>query len=267
MERINILWTGGFDSTFRVCQLSLLNVEIQPFYINFKNRKSVNYELKAIADITDFIDSNVKKKCRLLPLIIVHQDEIIPDEHVTNSMSRLKEELRIGAQYSWLTRFARQNDMMLEIGFEFEPSARIRNYFQKYGKIKKETIPVQDDGHIEYTELDRNECSEDLINIFGNFRFGLPLFNMTKLQAMEALKDIGYEQVIKYTWFCAHPLFGKPCGLCNPCEETMKANMGFRLPPGSRVLYKVFKTNPVGMSINNKLKAIYNRYWRDREGW
>jgi len=240
MKRINILWTGGFDSTFRVCQLSLLNIEMQPFYISLKNRKSLKYELEAIAEITGFISSNKKSKCSLLPLIIINQDEILPDERVTNSLNILAEELRIGTQYDWLTRYARQNDLMLEMGFEFEPSARIRTYFDKYGKIKVESIPVQGGGIIEYTVLDRNECSEDLVNIFGNFRFGLPLYHMTKLQAMEAYKDMGYEQVIPFTWFCAHPLNGKPCGLCTPCEETMKANMSFRLPLRARILYRIF---------------------------
>ena len=65
------------------------------------------------------------------------------------------------------------------------------------------------------------------------------------------------------TWFCAHPINGKPCGLCSPCEGVMQANMGFRLPGRSRILYKVFKKNPIGRVIDKKLKAIYNRNWRD----
>ena len=97
MERINILWTGGFDSTFRVCQLSLLNIEIQPFYIREK-RKSEPNELKAITDITDYIRSNKVSKCNLLPLYIINHTDMTNTEvygYVTVQTSQSANETKI----------------------------------------------------------------------------------------------------------------------------------------------------------------------------
>ena len=48
-QTINVLWTGGLDSTCRVAQLSQMdNITIQPYYIVDPGRKSVEYELKAM---------------------------------------------------------------------------------------------------------------------------------------------------------------------------------------------------------------------------
>lgn len=262
MERINILWTGGFDSTYRVCQLSLLEVEIQPFYIRLK-RESEPYELKAIADITGVIRKNKATKCTLLPLAIINQDEILPDEDIKNSMKELCKRGRLGTQYDELTRFARQNGIKLEVGFELNPSTRVRGLFE--GIMKKETIPLRGGEVFEFLELDGDKCPKDVMNIFGNFRYGLPLYWMTKLQVMDSYKEMGYEEVISLTWFCAHPLNGKPCGLCTPCEEAMLAHMNFRFSARSRILYKVFKTNYIGRAIDKKLKAIYNKRIRKRK--
>ncbi len=262
MERVNILWTGGFDSTYRICQLSLLEVEIQPFYIRLKRESEAN-ELKAMADIAGLIRKNKAIKCKLLPLTIINQDEILPDEDITNSMKELSKEGRLGTQYDCLTRYARQNDLMLEMGIELNPPARIRRLFE--GKLKKETVSLQGGGVVEYLELDRSKCSKDLVNIFGNFRFGLPLYWMTKLQAVESYREMGYKKVIPLTWFCAHPLNGKPCGLCTPCEEAMLAHMNFRFSARSKILYKVFKANNIGRAIDKKLKAIYNKRIREKK--
>lgn len=47
-EPVYILWTGGWDSTFRVVELSLKNQTIQPLYCVDKNRKSIDKEIEAM---------------------------------------------------------------------------------------------------------------------------------------------------------------------------------------------------------------------------
>lgn len=37
-EVINVLWTGGYDSSFRMVQLSKSNVMIQPYYLSDKRK-------------------------------------------------------------------------------------------------------------------------------------------------------------------------------------------------------------------------------------
>ncbi|MBN1386930.1 MAG: hypothetical protein JW965_00700 [Bacteroidales bacterium] len=264
MEQINVLWTGGFDSTFRVCQLSLLEVGIQPYYISLKKRSEPN-ELKAIAKITEFINSNKEVKCRLLPLIIIHYSDVKQDKKITDSFDELNKEFGIGYQYDFLARFAKQYNLILEVGFESDPTGRVDKCFEKHGTINESALILSGGQRIEYCEVDHNRSSEDFVNIFGNYHFGLPQFRMTKLQAIDLYKEIGYEKVIPMTWFCAYPLMGKPCGLCSPCSGVVKAKMGYRLPPGSRILYKVFKANAIGRYLDIRLKKVFNMHWRKSE--
>lgn len=264
MERISILWTGGFDSTFRVCQLSLFNIEIQPIYISIKNRKSEPYELKALADITAYINSNKASRCTMLPLRIINYMDIQPDKEVTDSLMKLKEEFKIGLQYDFLARFARQQNIILEVGFEYDPLAGEHECFEKYGQLKKEKISIPGNDNIEYLELDPDHSSEDIINVFGRFRYGIPLVYMSRTETVKAYKELGYDDVITMTWFCAFPINGKPCGLCTPCEGYMESNMSFRLPIRARLLYRIFKSNVLGREIDKKLKSIYNKKWRDK---
>ena len=37
---VNVLWTGGFDSTYRIVELSRLNVVVQPYYLLDEKRRS-----------------------------------------------------------------------------------------------------------------------------------------------------------------------------------------------------------------------------------
>ena len=261
MVRINIFWTGGFDSTFRICQLSLFDIEIQPFYIEV-GRKSMTQELKAISRITEYIINKDTTKCKLLPLRIINSKEILPDKRITDSFKVIYNAARIGTQYDWLARFAHQMNMKLELGFEYIPVGnRVDTYIESNGKYKEESIMTRD-GKIEYIEIDTSQTSDDVNNVFGAFRFGLPLRKMTKLETLDTYKKMGFEEVVPMTWFCAHPVFGMPCGLCNPCETVMKANMGFRMPGFSIVLYKLFKTNSFGKYLSDNLKKYYNNYFR-----
>jgi len=51
---IELLWSGGFDSSFRVTQLSMLPVIIQPYYLS-DFRLSENMELNAIEEISKLL--------------------------------------------------------------------------------------------------------------------------------------------------------------------------------------------------------------------
>lgn len=244
--------------------MSFLEVEIQPIYISIK-RESEAYELKAIAEITDYIKSRKESKCTFLPLKVVDYEDILPDKQVSDSLLNLKKEFKIGLQYDYLTRYAREQNIMLEVGFEYDPLAGEQGCFEKYGKLRKETITVPGGEKLQYYELDPEHSSEDIINVFGKYRYGLPLYNMNRTETVRAYKEMGYEEVIPMTWFCAHPINGKPCGLCTPCEGYMESNMSFRLPLRARLLYKIFKANKLGRSADKIIKATYNKYWRARD--
>ena len=50
-EPINVLWTGGWDSTYRMVELSRRNVTIQPIYCCDPGRQSLEKEKETIERI------------------------------------------------------------------------------------------------------------------------------------------------------------------------------------------------------------------------
>ena len=73
---INIFWTGGLDSTFRVVELSRCPCTIQPYYVVIGKRKSLHCELKAIKTISQILRKDKRTKAELLDPIIVGEEEI-----------------------------------------------------------------------------------------------------------------------------------------------------------------------------------------------
>jgi len=67
---VKVLWTGGFDSTYRMVELSRHDVIVQPYYLSDKIRRSKNLELRAMSEISEDIENDPGTRCRILPLII-----------------------------------------------------------------------------------------------------------------------------------------------------------------------------------------------------
>ena len=263
MERINILWTGGFDSTFVVCQLSLLPVAIQPIYISM-GRKSEVHELKAMAAISEFVNANEKKRCKLLPVKVIMEGDVEENKELTASYETIYKEYEMGYQQDRIARLANQMGCKLVQGIEDGPNGtgHLSNAIRKYATIVEGSIKLEGGEAIGYCELDQSKSRKEMNDIFGRLQFLLPLYYKTKTETLELYKEIGYEEVIPLTWFCAQPINGLPCGLCNPCDSTIKADMSFRLPKRARILHKLVKKNRVGNFIFVKIRLLYYRLFR-----
>ena len=100
---IRILWTGGWDSTYRIIQLSRRGgVTLQPIYVEDKGRGSVAYELKAIEELSSLISQ--RESVTILPLIIVDKDKIPENPEITEAYLLFKKEADMGSQHDWLAR-------------------------------------------------------------------------------------------------------------------------------------------------------------------
>jgi len=221
----HVLWTGGFDSSFRMVQLSKCNVVVQPYYLEDSKRQSTEHELKAIADMTEDIKEHPETRCKILPLITCNTDSVKRDETITEAYNRLREATSIGSQYDWLARFSKEHGNAVELCLEQEFESKAWRCIQKYGSVIEET-----DGCISHCIIDRDKSSADLVTVFGWFRFPLPLFRMSKLETLKEFKKLGFGRMVSKTWFCHTPINGVPCGICNPCKSTIAAGMRFRLP-------------------------------------
>jgi len=75
---------------------------------------------------------------------------------------------------------------------------------------------------------------------------------MTKLDMLNTARQNGWLGIMKKTWFCHQPIFGKiPCGKCDPCQQTMnERGMKKRIP----LLVRVIRKRPL-----SKIVAIFHQ--------
>ena len=252
--KINILWTGGLDSTYRVLELSQQDVTIQPYYLASVN-PSTQYELNAITELTESILKRPETKCELLPLIVVNAEQIKPNDAITKAWERLHEMSHLGSQYDFIARLAAQYNLVLELGIEKDPhESTIQRCIMANGGAMREGSSFGG-GYIT-----ANCESKDMCLVFENMRFPLPLFDMTKQDEIAQYKLWHAEEVLSKVWFCYHPVDGKPCGLCDPCKTYIEVGLGSMIPKNRLRLYK-FRKNHAAMfdslkSYKRKLKGL-----------
>lgn len=229
---INLLWTGGWDSTFRLLDLLLVrSIPVQPYYIIDPGRRSLPMEIRTIGRIRRHLENLFPDAVELLePTIMCHVDEIPPDPEIREKLIRLRSRNHIGIQYEWLARFARQfGPANLEIGIEKGPASLGVNWFLA--------------GHLHFEEgtsgtgtwvLNESDRKTDL-SLFQYFSF--PLFGITKYRMREVAEVEGFLEIMNMTWFCLRPIFGRPCGLCHPCSIVMNVGLKDRIPMDAHFRY------------------------------
>ena len=240
---INILWTGGLDSTCRIVELSRTPYIIQPFYLIDYSRRSTQNEIAAMDAIRKIILNDKRTNSELLPTKFVEITDILPQPEISHSWRVINQKYGLGIQYDWLARFASQYHLILEICLEKAANGRASN------TISSECRLMLDDstGISEYF-IDKDHSSYEATEVFGNFRFPLSIWNMTKLEEVEEIKRLGLSEIVGETWFCHRPVFGLPCGHCNPCRDVCEAGMDWRVPA-------------IGYALGGLRQAL-SRIWR-----
>jgi len=229
-----LLWTGGWDSTFRLVDLALVKLrEVQPYYILDTTRNSFRHELNAMTGIRRTLSSISPDAADLIkPTRVFSIHEIPEDPEITRKYVRLKQKAHLGVQYEWLARFAkhhkfRECEMALEKGPELAG------------------LDLLLDGNIEFHSCHEPDGAwriaapllETDLSLFSCFSF--PILGMTKSEMRQAAHDNGFSEVMDQTWFCHYPLFGRPCGICRPCSTVMKEGMHYRIPWKGRLLSRM----------------------------
>ena len=248
-RKINIFWTGGLDSTFRIVELSRCRCTIQPYYIIMKNKKSWRCEIKAIETISRILRKDTRTQALLLDPIFVDDEDIPRDSDTFDSWFRL---MKGGSyQYYILAKFVNHLHIEMEMGLQFSPHGSI-------AKVIDETslIPYSDDNY-DVQIIDKTRASKDCLTVFGNFCFPKSLYHKTKREEVDILRKDGCGKIVKHVWFCFNPIFGLPCGHCGPCQSFEIE--GVRLSRIGKILYAVvhsFKKKK-GMRVV-KLNYDYN---------
>ncbi|WNW02310.1 hypothetical protein RRF68_02485 [Tenacibaculum sp. HL-MS23] len=103
----NVLWTSGWDSTFRVYKLVEKGALVQPFYVLDNSRFSRYKEIETIKLLSNEIINRLgENKGRILDLIVIDKNEIKFNLIQKISYKVLKKRKHLGTQYYWLSCLA-----------------------------------------------------------------------------------------------------------------------------------------------------------------
>lgn len=239
-----VLWTGGWDSTFRVLDLVINKKEmVQPYYVVDRNRASNKIELKTMKEIKNKINSNFPDSKGLIKeTIFIEKNEIPANQSITDKFNRLLNESYMGTQYDWLGRYAEANNLEnLELNIHKDDKAEF---------FVRPLVEKTDDGHGSYSYVLKNSALGTDYDLFKYYSF--PVLDLTKTQMSEISKKSGFDSLMEMTWFCFNPTWRKtPCGYCNPCKYTRNEGLGRRVPSKGMAKY-----NKLENKIYYKMKQI-----------
>lgn len=222
---VNLLWTSGSDSTFRLLELLLIQKRpVQPYYIMDRTRKSLDFEIKAMENIKELVFRKYPDTKKLLrPTIFKELQEIKPDERISYQYKRLADIDHLGKQYEWLPKFAEQQGLS-DLELSITSGEHSDSYFRRF--LKPFLIKVEDQGFYNY-RLKENPVNPDL-TLFKYFRF--PIIEWSKLEMQQIADKNNFLDIMQHTWFCHAPIQQKACGICNPCKIAIKEGMWKRIP-------------------------------------
>lgn len=224
----NLMWTGGWDSTFRLLQLLLIKKnKVRPYYIVNKNRKSTSIELERIHIIKKKLFHQYPFTTKLLlPLIQTHSKNIKIDTEISRIWRKIRNRRHIGEQYKMLASFCIQENISnVELSLEKQVGGDQVELTNAY-------ILAQD------------EVPDEEKILFRNFTF--PLIHTTKKEMISIAKKEKWLSILSETWFCHRPihipLIGPiPCGACNPCTIALNEGLGSRIPLPSKLIGPAIK--------------------------
>ena len=251
MKTHKILWTGGWDSTYRIVELSRMDVQVQPIYILDEDRTSHDRELQCMERIVAMLKIRPETRAEFTPILIVKKSDIPANLEITKAYDIIHEKTHLGTQHEWLARYAFTNPG-LEIGTEAgtPETSHIIDALQNFACL------VERDGTF---ILDPGTSSREGMLVLGNFEF--PIVDKYETQMLQNIRDWGYEDVMQEIWFCHRPIDGKPCGLCHPCAVKMESDMAWLLPKEAQKRYRFQKRLSKVIGIRYA-EAVAKRIWK-----
>ena len=249
---VNLLWTGGWDSTFQLLRLALIHqVRVTPYYLRDPTRPSTGIEILTMDRIkARLFDEHPHARRLIQPTQYFGVSELAPDRAITAAFNRTLREKIMGSQYDWLARFCKQHaiaDMELCIHRDDKAHAVIEHCVREH---------LSPRGYRTWRIDPKQRRSREYL-LFGRFSF--PLFDLSKLEMARVAEECGWNDLMYMTWFCHRPRRNlQPCGRCAPCRYTIEEGLGWRIPLGSRMtgaLYHAFL-----QPLRHPAKTILSRF-------
>jgi len=230
-----LLWTGGWDSTFRLLQLLLLHrLPVAPLYLLDDARASAPVEIRTMQRIRKALAARFPHTRGLLrPTTIARVSDLAPDAAIDGALDRLADRDGIGTQYGWLARYYRQRGWRgIELACDCIPKGASAVLLER-------TVATRAPHGYGTYRLDPGDPDVDVRLVFGGF--GYPLIATTREHMLEIMRDNDWTELMGMTWFCHRPAHGVPCGLCKPCRANIEEGFGWRIPRRRRALSAVYR--------------------------
>ena len=242
-----VLWTGGWDSTFRVCQL-VLNEQrpVQPIYM-LDNRSWRFFELETIDRIWHRVRERSEKPLLLQRVTIYpFSRRSTPEPSLKACYDRLLERhSKLGIQYLKLATIAK------ELGLDGLELSWAR------GEIDENVVQalfLDPDENLEQ----RTESDEAML--FSPFN--MPTLRYTKADMRRLAEVSGWLDLMRTTWFCQAPVRGKPCGSCHSCEYAKQSGEPFEV--ASRTEQMIHKARSSGTRVWRRGRTAASSLLRGR---
>lgn len=251
---IKLLWSGGWDSTFRLLQLLLIEKKfVKPYYLIDPNRKSLNYEIRTMREIKNRLFQKFPETQKLLlPTYMCEVNDIKENPDITKHYQIVKKKYSFGEQYDWLARFAVEHELN-----EIEISWEGREMTTK----RKAVLPLVHPSSDIYTDLDPS-----INEIFKYYRY--PIFYTLRTEMISIAEQNDFFDLLDLSWSCHSPSrWGRPCGRCTPCVTVMETGLSYRFSFVTKIKYYFFKpllnTKKKSPRIYRFLKKVKNFFLRD----
>lgn len=231
---VNLLWTGGWDSTFRLLQLLLLHrVPVVPHYLEDPTRASTTTELRTMRQIRHRLhEIYPHTRGLILPLRIAAVTDVLVDPDIAEALQTIRTRTFIGSQYAWLPAYCRQYgiaDMELGVHVDDKVQALLRNF----------AVEFEHPAGFRSMRVDPRHAGSAEFALFRDFSF--PLFHIDKVGIGRQAEAHGWSDLMAMTWFCHTPVRGRPCGFCAPCVYTIDEGLAHRVPASRRAISFLYR--------------------------
>jgi 7-cyano-7-deazaguanine synthase in queuosine biosynthesis len=196
-----VFWTGGFDSTYLVCDLLVQGYTVQPIYFNFNiDSRNLQYEKHAQYQLKQQM---IRLGGHLLPTLQVSRFKL--DPNVVQKMQRMTNEgwfSRPISQYTYMADYSLRSLVPIASGSECGANTILSKLVQH---------KLNDNNRL--NDIYHN----DDVGIFRNIIF--PIVHITKQQMLTNSRMYKFNDILHATVSCWYPKRGNPCGRCKMCQH------------------------------------------------
>lgn len=216
---VSLFWTGGYDSTFRLLQIVLIEKKcVNPIYLNFSGldglsirRENVNFEINTMNKIINEL-RRLGYGDLIMPITVVKNISL--SSEVLNATTELHNQgflRRAVSQYAHMVQYSLDKNRIIE------ECAEKSEHSTSYKMVR----PYLNSNGL----LDLNQVRGTPLYVIRNIRF--PIINLTKRDMLDIAKEHNFDYILQWTKSCWWPdENGKPCGKCLMCTTRQE-----ELPP------------------------------------